>query len=81
MFKLVALIFLMANGEPEYFGKMRNNRTFDTIAQCEAYLASPNGITSKIGLNAMLASDPEQREFTATFKCEPEVQPSDGDPA
>ena len=73
MFKLIALIFLITNGvvSEDPVSQLRNARSFDTRQECEAYIATPAGIVSKMTLNSMIAADVEHA-YKSAFVCEPE---------
>lgn len=70
MIKLFAVVFLMVNGQPtEQVGRMENKTTFDTMAQCEAYKATPKFELENLMLNAMLKAEAEAL-MAKEFVCE-----------
>jgi hypothetical protein len=71
MIKLVAAIYLMTNGvlSDEPVGRMTNVNRFDTQAQCEAYLDTPEFMPQKLALDMMLKAQDEA--LVPKFVCEP----------
>jgi hypothetical protein len=71
LFKLVAVIYVMTNGvlSDEPVGRLTNAHQFDTQAQCEAYLDTPDFMPQKIALDMMLKAQDEA--LVPKFVCEP----------
>jgi hypothetical protein len=68
MFKLIAILFAVVNGQPtDEIGRMRNKTMFPTEAACMNYFDTAEGAQAKHGIDEFIASN--EGRVTVKFSC------------
>lgn len=73
MFKLIAIVYLLMNGQPVGDPlRMINRATFENLDACKAYVTSETGKVELEALDKMILSKlPEGASHTVATECEP----------
>jgi hypothetical protein len=73
MFKLIAILFAVVNGQPaDEIGHMRNKVVFPTEEACMNFFDTTDGVEAKQELDKFIASN--EGRVTVKFSCEKEPE-------